>query len=79
MSVSCHSKQHTLGPTRILKGRIASEKLVRQDAQCPEINFGVVRLAVNHLWWQVVERPAKSLPTIARRVLSVSPCLRDGL
>lgn len=44
-----------------LERRLAHEELVAQDAQAPLVHRRVVRLALHHLWRQIVQRAAHCL------------------
>ena len=56
----------------ILKRRLAHEKLVRQHAQTPQVDLLVVEIVVparlDHLRWQVIQRPAHGLSPVIWRV-----------
>mmetsp|Transcript_76771 Transcript_76771/g.203866 ORF Transcript_76771/g.203866 Transcript_76771/m.203866 type:complete len:676 (-) Transcript_76771:172-2199(-) len=41
-----------------LEGRVASQQLERKDAQCPPVNCVGVPLRRDHLWSEIVRRPA---------------------
>ena len=42
-----------------LEGRLPREALIAEHAQTPDVHALVMQLALNHLWGQVVEGPAK--------------------
>jgi hypothetical protein len=52
----------------LLKRRDANEELVREDAQRPQVDVVCVRLALDHLGREVVERAAEGRPAVRRGV-----------
>lgn len=47
---------------RSLEGRVPHDALVAQDAHTPQVDLLVVRLPVDHLWREVVQRTAQRHP-----------------
>lgn len=46
-----------------LEGRLATQELVAQDPQGPQIHGLIVSLAFHHLWGQVVQRATQCCPS----------------
>ena len=50
-----------------LERRFAHKELVGEDAQAPQVYLLVVHGTLDHLWWEVVERPAhRCAPAVGR-------------
>lgn len=58
------------------KWRVAVNKLVRQNTECPQINCLAMLLVLDHLWRQVVQCAAHRCPPVARCMYAPSE-IRD--